>query len=96
MSKDGKVNLSQMARIDLQLAELDGETAELCARKAELLAERSRILSGMADNDVSLETGRKVPARHVPKLGPVSELDRQRARVALAACQRRTAKGTTR
>lgn len=89
MTKSGGVNLSKMARIDHELAELTGEEAELHARKARLLGERAKILAGMATDNVVIETGRREPARHVPRLSPVSEMDQMRAKQALAEMHHR-------
>lgn len=76
-TRDGKIRLAKLARIDHQLAELHG-------RMAELLAQRARLFDEMSDSEVSsLTTGRKTPVRCEPQLPPVSDTDRARARAAL-------------
>jgi hypothetical protein len=80
-----KVRMATAARVLHRLAELDGE-------RAELQGELARIYSEMAEGEtVSLRTGKRLPRTSVPQLGPISEVDRARARAALqdAAVRRR-------
>lgn len=89
MSKDsGKIQMAKLARIGRELAELD-------AKRAELVAAQASIFEALAEGEtVDLRTLRKPKAPHVPKIGPVSELDRKRARSILQETDIRRRLGT--
>lgn len=78
MTKDHKLRLARLARLHHQLAELDG-------KRAEHQAELARIYAEMADGEtaVDLETGRRQPRPHLPRVPQVSDTDRALARAAL-------------
>ena len=76
VTREGKIQLMKLARIDHQLA-------QLASAQARLLAERAQVFDGMATEDREVTTGKKERTPHRPIIGPVSEVDRQRAIKAL-------------
>lgn len=72
--ESGKIQMSKLALIEQEIAELDARRAELSAKKAGIYAE-------LADGaSIDHRTLQRPKTPHRPKLGPVSELDRARAR----------------
>lgn len=77
ITESHRIRLAKLARIDHRLAELLGE-------QAELMASRARIADEMAEGQaINLETGRRLPRAHHPKIPQVSDTDRARALSAL-------------
>lgn len=76
--QDSKILAAKLARIAHDIAECD-------ARRAELGAQQAKIWQELAEGEavVDVRTLRKAKTPHRPVLGPVSELDRARARIAL-------------
>jgi hypothetical protein len=84
----GKIQMGKLAGIGRQLAELD-------ARRAELVAAQADIFEALAEGQtIDPRTLRKSKARHQPVLGPVSDLDRARARSVLRDTDIRRRLGT--
>jgi hypothetical protein len=80
-ASDGKVRLQKLARVADELAKVH-------AKESELYAEQARLFDGMATGDPIVPEP-KQRARHLPKFGPVSELDMERAKRALEENERR-------
>jgi hypothetical protein len=80
--------MAKLARIGRQLAELE-------VRRAELIAAQASIFEALAEGEtIDPWTLRRPKARHRPSLGPISELDRVRARSVLRETDIRRRLGT--